>query len=81
MDMEKHTNLKGDHCAPPSRQVYQHDSSINEPVDETAIEQAEHGEQPLDKEEQEREIEKGQETPKIQHPLTQEGNKRCTQEE
>jgi hypothetical protein len=73
------TNLKGDHCAPPSRQVYQHDSSINEPVDETAIEQAEHGKQPSDNEE--KEIAKGQETPKIQHPLTQEGNKRRTREE
>jgi hypothetical protein len=81
LNINQRTNFKGDHCAPPSRQVYQHDSSINEPVDETAIEQAEHGEQPSDNKEQEGEIPKGQETPKIQHPLTQEGNKRCTWEE
>jgi hypothetical protein len=42
LDTKMCTNLKGDHCAPPSRQVFQHINNISEPVDETIIEQAKH---------------------------------------
>jgi hypothetical protein len=31
-DTENRTNLKGDHCAPPSRQVFQSNKSTNELV-------------------------------------------------
>ena len=81
LNTEKRTNLKGDHCAPPSRQVFQSNKSTNELVDKAVIEQAEQGNYPPDSREQEEENSESLEAPKIQHPLTQEGNKRRTQEE
>jgi hypothetical protein len=75
-DMGKHINLKGDHCTPPSRQVFQPNKSINELVDEAVIEQAGRGNHPPDSGVQEEENSESQKAPKIQHPLTQEGNKR-----
>jgi hypothetical protein len=59
-------NFKGDQCTSPSRQVFQHDNYISEPIDEAVIEQVEYGNHPLVKNKQIAE---------------QEGNKRCTQEE
>ena len=81
LNTEKRTNLKGDHCAPPSRQVFQSNKSTNELVDKAVIEQAEQGNYPSDSRGQEEENSESLEAPKIQHPLTQEGNKRRTQEE
>ena len=80
-DTEKCINLKGDHCAPPLRQVFLNSNSVKEPVDKIAIEEMEHKNHSLTNEPQEEEDSEEQKTPEIQHMLTQEGNKRCTQEE
>lgn len=56
----------------PLRQVFQLDDPIGEPVDEATMRQMEHGtEQKFGK----------QETPQDQHPLIQDGSKRCTKKE
>lgn len=66
------TKFKGDHCMSPLRQVFQLDDPIGEPVDEATMRQMEHGtEQKFGK----------QETPQDQHPLIQDGSKRCTKKE
>lgn len=80
-DIGKRTSSMGDHGAPPLRQVSQPDNSINELVDEAMIEQTERGDHTIDGGEQEEEDSSGCETPRIQHPLTQEGNRRRTREE
>jgi hypothetical protein len=73
------TNFKGDHCTTPSRQVSHHDNFIGELVDEAKTEQTEHKAKGL--EEHVEQQPKKQETIQSQHPLTQEGNRRCTKEE
>ena len=66
-DNEKCINFQGDHCASPLRQVSQHHGFMGEVVDEATIEQTDESGK--------------QETLQNQHPLTQDGNKRCTKEE
>jgi hypothetical protein len=41
-DVKERINSKGDLCASPLRQVFQHDSCTGEPVDEAIIEKTEH---------------------------------------
>jgi hypothetical protein len=77
-------NSKGDHCASPVRQVFQHDNYISEPVDKAIIGQTEHeshsGIKAKHSEEQDKQKPKKLETPQAQHPLTQDRNKRHTKD-
>jgi hypothetical protein len=76
---KQRTNFKGDHCTTPLRQVSHHDNFIGELVDEAKTKQTEHKANSL--EEHVEQQPKKQETLQSQHPLTQEGNRRCTKEE
>jgi type II secretory pathway component PulJ len=77
-NIKKCINSKGDLCASPSRQVFQHDNCDGEPVDEVIIEQTEH------QSHQETRTELSEQNitvPQTQHPLMQDGNKRHTKAE
>jgi hypothetical protein len=66
-DNEKRISFQWDHRTSPSRQVFQHNGFMGELVDEAISEQTDESGK--------------QETLQNQHPLTQDGNKRCTKEE
>jgi hypothetical protein len=79
-DNEKRINFQGDHCASPSRQVFQHNGLMGELVDEATTGKTEHENQSELKAKLPEEQDK-LETPKAQHSLTQDGNKRRTKGE